>query len=231
MFLFWRSKLTLKKFKTVLKITCFVTVVVFYGLGAFFLGKQSQGSVFSLVKGARTQLNVEGQIDRPQPYSDTQSSAVIGSYVNFCSNTAYSFQLSYPKDWFTTYNDKYQECTFFAPFSFVVPSYVEHDIVPIRVLPIEPTQWQTTVKLYENPNDYQNVLTSKNTEINGKPVEIIDSIATGNGFVPMGFIKKSYLIFDANVPLIIYYQQQNANEDTGSMEKVLNDIVNSLKYF
>jgi hypothetical protein len=223
--------LTLKKFKIVLKTTCFVIVVVFYGLGAFFLGKHSQESVSALVKGVRTQLNVERQIDRPQPYSDTQSGAVIGSYVNLCSNTAYSFQLSYPKDWFTTYNDKYQECTFFAPFSFVVPSYVEHDIVPIHVVPIEPSQWQSTVKLYENPNDYQNVLTAKNTEINGKSVEIIDSIATGNGFVPMGFVKKSYLVFDGKVPLIIYYQQQNTGEDINSMEKILNDIVISLKYF
>jgi len=223
--------LTLKKFKTVLKTTSAIVLVVFYGLGAFFLGKHSQESVSSLVKGVRTELNIEGQIDRPQPYSDTQSGAVIASYVNLCSNTAYSFQLSYPKDWFTTYNDKYQECTFFAPFSFVVPSYVEHDIVPIHVVPVEPGQWQETLKLYENPNDYQNVLTAKNTEINGKVVEIIDSIATGNGFVPKGFVKKSYLVFDGELPLIIYYQQQTADEDTRTMEKVLNDIVVSLKYF
>ena len=223
--------MTLKKFKTVLKTTSAIVLVVFYGLGAFFLGKHSQESVSSLVKGVRTELNIEGQIDRPQPYSDTQSGAVIASYVNLCSNTAYSFQLSYPKDWFTTYNDKYQECTFFAPFSFVVPSYVEHDIVPIHVVPVEPGQWQETLKLYENPNDYQNVLTAKNTEINGKVVEIIDSIATGNGFVPKGFVKKSYLVFDGELPLIIYYQQQTADEDTQTMEKVLNDIAVSLKYF
>lgn len=223
--------MTLKKFKIVFKTGSFVILVVFYGLGAFLLGKHSQESVSSLVKGVRTQLSVEGQIDRPQPYSDTQSGAVIASYVNLCSNTAYSFQLSYPKDWFTTYNDKYQECTFFAPFSFVVPSYVEHDIVPIHVVPVEPNQWQETVKLYGNPNDYQNVLTAKNTEINGKVVEIIDAIATGNGFVPKGFVKKSYLVFDGELPLIIYYQQQAADEDTQTMEKVLNDIVVSLKYF
>lgn len=205
--------------------------MVFYGLGAFFWGKHSSNSISDLVKGVRTQSNIDGKIERPQPYLDTQSGAVIASYVNFCSNTAYSFQLSYPKDWFTTYNDKYQECTFFAPFSFVVPSYVEHDIVPIHVVAVAPSEWQSTVKLYENPNDYQNVLTSKNIEINGKSVEVIDSASTGNGFVPMGFTKKSYLIFDAQVPLAIYYQQMNANEDTNSMEKVLNDIVISLKYF
>lgn len=213
-----------------MKFAALTSVIVFYGLAAFLAGKYSAGGNISSVKGVRTESNAD-QIDKPQPFSDVQSGSVIASTVNFCSNTVYSFQLSYPSDWFTTYNNKYQECTFFAPFSFVVPGYPEHDIVPINVVPIAPSDWQTTVKLYENPNDYQNVSSTKNIEINGRSVEIIDSTSTGNGFVPIGLVKRSYLVFDGRVPLVIYYQQLSSQEDVIGTEKILNDVVSSLKYF
>ena len=195
------------------------------------LGKYSSAKNVPLVKGVRTEIDSGNQIEKPQPYTDTQSGSVIPSSVNFCSNTTYSFQISYPKDWFTTYNNKYQECTFFAPFSFVVPGYLEHDIVPISVVPVASADWQATVKLYENPNDYQNVLTTKNLEINGRSTEIIDTTSTGNGFVPLGLVKRSYLIFDGRMPLVIYYQQLNPNEDVTGAEKVLEEMISSLKYF
>ncbi len=222
--------MTLKKFKTALKSSVVIGVVVFYGLAAFIVGRYTSSKTPEQVKGVRTESTGD-QIEKPQPYTDIQSGSVIASSVNFCSNTVYSFQLAYPKDWFTTYNNKYQECTFFAPFSFVVPGYLEHDIVPITVVPVAPADWQTTVKLYENPNDYQNVTSTKNVEINGRSTEIIDSTSTGNGFVPLGLVKKSYLIFDGRMPLVIYYQQLNSNEDVLRTEKVLEETVSSLKYF
>ena len=223
--------MTLINFKKRLKITVLFTVLMTYGLSAFALGKVSVHTAPQLVKGISAQSQPESQLERPQPYADVQSAQVIASYVKLCSNTAYSYSVSYPKDWFTTYNDKYQECIYFAPYSFVVPLYVEHDIVPIHIEPVPPEEWQSLVKLYENPNDFQNVVSSKNTEINGRAVKEIDSIATGNGFVTRGFVKKSYLIFDSQTPLLIYYQQLSAAEDIAGMENVLKDIVQSLKYF
>ena len=157
--------MTLKKLKIVLKVGAVSFVVFIYGLASFALGRSLPKNISEQIKEARTQSSLRSQIEEPQPYSDTQSSQVIASYVKLCSNTAFSFQLSYPKDWFTTYNDKQDQCTYFAPYSFVVPPYIEHDIAPIHVETVSADEWQTTVKLYENPNDFQNVISSKNVDL------------------------------------------------------------------
>jgi len=223
--------LTLRGFKNFLKLTLISGVIALYGLAAFAVGKFTAAKNLPEVKGARTESSDSAKIEKPQPYTDIQSGLIIASSVNLCSNIAYSFQISYPKDWFTTYNNKYQECTYFAPYSFVVPNYPEYDIVPITVIPVTPQDWAATVKLYENPNDYQNVLSAKTIEINGRSTEIIDSTSTGSGFIPLGFAKKTYLIFDGRIPLVMYYQQLNAKEDVEQAEKVLEEMVSSLKYF
>ena len=85
--------------------------------------------------------------------------------------------------------------------------------------------------MYENPNDFQNVVTSSNIEINGKAVKKVEAVATGGGINQKGYAKVSFLVLDAITPLIFTYQQSTPNESVKDNISVLEEMVKSLKYF
>ncbi len=225
--------MTLSTFKERLKAFTVIVFLGLWGLGFFFAGKFLTGENLSKIKG--TSINESGGIEKPIespiPFSDTQTGSVISSFVKLCSNTAYGFELAYPKDWFTTYNIDPQKCTFFAPFSFIIPADTSNFLIPIRIEVINTPDWQETVKFYQNPNDFQNVISSLNLEINGRLVIKINATTTQAGFVPRGFAKISYLVFDSETPLAITYQQLNENENVEQFEKILEEMASTLKFF
>lgn len=205
-----------------------------YGLGFFLLGSTSiRQNVASLlnVRGATTKAGPIAPIDSPIPAADTQSNSIIASYVKLCSNATYGFSVSYPKDWFTTYNDDSQKCNYFAPYSFTVPADTDIQFTPIYLEVIKPEDWQGTVGYYQNPNDLQIIVTSQNIEVNGKSVQKVKAQTTGRGSTTKGFSQITFLIPDAQNPIVIIYQQQDAKEDADSSGKVLEDMARSLTYF
>lgn len=208
--------------------------MVFYGLGFYLLGstsiKQAAANLLN-VKGARVNAGPDSPLQSPIPASDVQSATIIGQSIKLCSNATYGFTVSYPTSWFTTYNTDEQKCTYFAPYSFTVPQDTDILFTPIFLQLIKPEDWPGTVKYYENPNDFQNILSVKNLEINGKDVQAVRAMATGKGTATKGFIKVTYLIPDIVNPIIAVYQQQDVKEDTNAIEKALEDIARSLKYF
>ena len=107
-------------------------------------------------------------IETSIPHADIQSGVVISSFAKLCSNTVYSYQLAYPKDWFTTFNTEPQKCSFFAPFSFVVPQNIDSPFVPVSIEVIKSEDWLQTSKFYQNPNEFQNVISVQNIQINEK---------------------------------------------------------------
>lgn len=223
--------MTLARFKKQLKISALIAFFAIYGATFYLLGKSNSITEIIKVKGASTKQVLDTPVESPVPYSDTQSAKVSSSFVKLCSNTVYGIEISYPKDWFTTYNSEEEKCTFFAPYSFVVPYETSTFLVPIKVKIINPAQWVDTVKYYENPNDYFNVNSSENLEINGKSVKKIELTSTGGGLVERGFKNTTYLIFDQRIPTIISYQQLEKDEDVKKSKEVLDEIVNSAKYF
>src|SRR3990167_3521688 len=162
---------------------------------------------------------------------ESQTGSIISSSVKLCSNTFYGFELAYPADWFTTYNTDNQKCTFFAPYSFVVPEQTDKTFVPIKIEVVKIEEWPSTVKFFENPNDFQNIISVQNIDINGKSVKKIKAISTGAGNIQQGFDKLSFLVLDPKNPLILSYQQLDKNENTSLSEGVLEDMTNNLKYF
>lgn len=207
-------------------------LLLLYG-GVFYLLGSSQSGIINFIRDnfRQNQKTVENPIERPLPYADTQSGSVISSYVKLCSNTFYGFELSYPKDWFTTYDSEDQKCTLFAPFSFVINTKADNVLIPIRIEVVSIDQWLDTVKFYENPNDFQNIQTTQNILLNDKSVKKIEAISTGFGLIPKGLKKISYLILDSETPLVIYYQQNDPAEDTKNYEKIVEEMVSSLRYF
>ena len=204
--------------------------LVIYGTVFYYLGSNFQISKILKVKGAKTQEKNKS-IEIPQPYSDTQKGEIIASSVKLCSNTVFGFQVVYPNDWFTTYNIDNQKCTFFAPYSFVVPQETDKFFVPIRIEVVKIDDWPNTVKFYENPNDFQNILSVQNAEIGGKAVKKIKASSTGTSTQKKGLEKISFLIFNSKTPLVIFYQQIEENEDVKLSAIILEEMVTSLKYF
>jgi hypothetical protein len=150
---------TLKSLQSKLKVISVVLLLGFYGVALFALGR-----ITTLPELLKVQHPKTSQIEKPvealPPYTDTQEGSVISSFVKLCSNTVYAFELSYPKDWFTTYGSEEQKCTFFAPYSFVVPQDATNFQVPVKIEVVQSPDWAETTKFYTNPNELQNVLSS-----------------------------------------------------------------------
>ena len=172
----------------------------------------------------------DDQFERPMPYTDVQSAEIISSSVKLCSNTVYNFEISYPKDWFTTYNNEPQKCTFFAPYSFIVPTLVENNFVPIKISIIKSEDWQTTIQFQQIPNETQNVIAVKNLEVNSRPIVKIETSSTSTAQTPRGFVTISYFIQNDLFPLAITYQQLDPNDDISQYQRILEDMVTTLKY-
>lgn len=214
-----------------------MSVVLFlgiYGSGFYLLGKTSikENAINLLkIKGISTQKSLQAPIESPIPATDSQSASIIASYVKLCSNATYGFEVSYPKDWFTTYNTDDQKCRYFAPYSFSVPQDTDVQFSPIYLEIIGPDAWGSTVKYYQNPNDFQNIISVQNLEFNGRLVQKIKASLTGRDEAARGFSKVSYLISDSRNPIVIVYAQQDSQENVTSAEKITEDIASSLKYF
>lgn len=226
--------MTLSSFKKHSKFSIIFLVILLYGFGAYFLG-QSESlpklEKFIKIKGVNTKSDIATPVDSPTPDEDTQTSSIIASYAKQCANTAIGFEISYPKDWFTTYDTEDLKCLYFAPYSFTVPKATDNFSTPIMVEISHPEAWGGLQKFYENPNDFQNVISVKNIEINGKAVEKIEALTTGAGLLPKNMRKISYLNFDNKAPLVITYQQTNPDEDYKEAEKIAEDMTRSLKRF
>lgn len=207
-----------------------VGLLIFYGLSLYVLGKYDPINRLFKSKVGSIQKVTNSSLEKPLPYADSQTPEVIASQVKLCANTVYGYQLVYPGDWFTTYNSDDQKCRFFAPYSFVIPSLVEDSFVPIEVEVIYSQQWENTVKFYENPNEFYNVLSSQNIEINEKSVKKIETASTGSTAIPRGFVKVTYLVYDAKTPLRISYVQLESTDNVNNYRDDLKHIVESLRY-
>lgn len=223
--------MTLANFKKSLRLTLAITFLSVYGLGFYLLGRNSDIASLLKVKGTSTMSVIETPLEFPVPFADTQTSTITGGYVKLCANTVHGFELSYPKDWFTTYNTDQEKCTFFAPYSFIVPQETVSFIVPIRLEIIKPEDWLSSVKFYENPNDFQNIISSQTVEIGAKSVKLIEATSTGQDQTPTGFTKTTYMIFDGASPIVVRYLQTQENENVEANKKVLEEIVSSIRYF
>lgn len=206
-----------------------MTTLVAYGGVAYQVGKLQKIPDILKVKGTSNQKTIDSPVNSPVPFADTQSQTITASFVRLCSNTTNGFELSYPKDWFTTYNTEDQRCLYFAPYSFVLPQDVSDFNSPIEIEVIKIEDWQTASKFYENPNDSVNIKSSENVQIANFFTKKIEALATGSGQIPQGFTKTTYLIFASENPLAITYTQQNASEDTKAAKQVLEEMVKSLK--
>lgn len=224
--------MTLSNFRFRIKIFLASFIFVFYSLGIFALGRYANFQDLLKVKGVTSQNNEEdNSFEKPLPFADVQSGEIISSHVKLCSNTVYSFEIAYPKDWFTTYNTDNQKCTLFAPFTFVIPQNPEIDFVPIKLEVIESNQWQTTVKFYTNPNEFQNIISVKNFELNGKSVQKVESTSTDTGEIAKGLLRIVYLVFDSQNPLVLSYQELDEKEDVELNKKILQEMAESFRYF
>jgi hypothetical protein len=229
--------LTLSSFKNNSKFIFIISVLIIYGGVAYVLGATGFLPKFTKfqnelkVKGTADKKAIQNPIDSPVPFSDSQSTSIESSMIKHCSNTKLGFEVVYPQDWFTTYNTDDQKCTYFAPYTFTVPQTTDNFSVPIKVEPHTPDEWPGVIKFYENPNDFQNVISTQNIEINGKAVEKITALTTGTGLAAKGLQKMTYLYLDTDLPLVFSYQQVDAKEDAGKYEKILEDMVRSVQYF
>lgn len=221
--------MTLQDLQNRIKILVVFVALGVYGLGFFALGKFTNINDLLKVKGEATSQTQDDKLEKPQPYADVQTQAVNSSFIKLCSNTSLGFEVSYPNDWFTTYNSESEKCTFFAPYSFVIPTNIEKDFVPITIQTVLPEEWESTVTFAENPNDFQNVTSAKNLEINGRPVKKVESMSTGSGLLQRGLVKVSYLVFSSVHPTVITYQQLDAGDDIAEFDKTLDEMVASLK--
>lgn len=221
--------MTLTKLKSNFKVAIIVATFSLYSLSLFLLGQKFTSP--NTEKNASDQpKEVFERIQKPLPQDNTQTAQVLSSYVKLCANTTNSFQVSYPKDWFTTYNQKEEECTYFAPYSFILPQSPDTDFTPITIKPIDKGAWEQTLKDLQNPSELFNVISSKNLEVNGRPVKYIEAESTGS-LKPKGFVRITYLIFDSNKPVEISYNQLEEKEDVANNIDVLKNIIDSFKYF
>lgn len=223
--------MTLASFKKNLKLTLAIVFLTVYGLGFYLLGKSSNIVDVLKVKGTSERNVIESPLESPVPFADTQTSTITASYVKLCANTVHGFELSYPKDWFTTYNTDQEKCNFFAPYSFIIPQETSNFVVPIRLEIIKPEDWLGSVKFYETPNDFQNITSSQTVEIDGKSVKLIEATSTGQDQTSRGYAKTTYMIFDGANPIVIHYVQTQENENVAESKKVLEEMVSSIRYF
>ena len=223
--------MSLKDFKHNLRFTVVIIFLIVYGLGFYLIGKNSSLVNKFKVKGVSSQKAQESTVDVPVPFADTQTATVTASQVKLCANTQESFQLSYPQDWFTTYNTEDEKCNFFAPYSFVVPYSTQSFQVPIKLETIDPAQWLGSVDFYQNPNDFHNFISEQNMVAGGKAVKKIELSSTGISEIPRGFVQMAYLIFDDETPIIITYQQLDEKENVVENKKIVEEMVVSLQYF
>lgn len=228
--------MTLSSFKRKSKLSAVLIFLISYAVVFFTLGnlfsysKNINFGQFLKVKGVSTKSKFAQPVNSPMPYADTQSNSVVPSYVKLCSNTKYSYQVSYPNDWFTTYNTDDQKCSFFAPYSFTVPQSTDGFSPPIKIEAVPISEWEGTVKFYENPNDFQNVISIQNIEINGNAVTKIKAQTTGTDSSAKGQTKLTFLYFNSQVPLVFTYQQ-DPKDNIANGETLLEDMVRSLQYF
>lgn len=231
--------MTLSSFKNRSKLTIAVGFLIAYGLVSYTIGLSVQTGYLTKIKDhlifnpqpSKSKSTLATPVDPLLPSSDEQSGTVIGSYVKLCANTEYSFEISYPKDWFTTYDNQKDKCTYFAPYSFTVLTDPGANIVPIKIEVVEPEKWESTVKFYENPNDFQNVISSQNIAVNGRSIQKIKAQTTGQESLERGLIKISYLVFNSRLPLVFTYQQLDQKDNVEEFDKNLEDMVSSLNYF
>ena len=202
-----------------------------YAAGFYFFGKNSPEINLSHIKGVSTKKVIRSPVETPQPAADTQTAIITSSYVKLCANTIYSFEVAYPKDWFATYGSDDQKCSYFAPYSFVIPHDTSNFTTTIRVIVVNTDEWLGVTKFYENPNDFQNIISVKNIEVNGKSVRKIEAETTGSTQGEKGLVKISYLIANSEKPVIISYQQASKDEDIAANTKILEDMVSSFRYF
>ena len=230
--------MTLTSFKNRSRLGFLILVLLLYGLSAFALGLSEKSgylgklkNILSFKNSGNNKSTLAVPINSNPPSSEGQSGSVIGSYVKLCANSVFSFEVSYPKDWFTTYTNDEGKCTYFAPFTFTLLNDPDANIVPIKVEISTPEHWEATVKFYENPNDFQQIISSQNLEINGKStLKIKARIASQEGFKG-GLIKTSYLVYNFRLPLVFTYQQFSEKENIEEFERNLEDMVRSLNYF
>lgn len=222
--------MTLLQFQSYTKIFIAITSIILYGLAAFTVGKIIAGKEAE-VKGVSLNNYQENVFEKPLPTDNIQSNEILSKSLKFCTNTTHGFEVAYPSDWFTTYNNEDEQCTLFAPYSFIVPQFTDENFVPIKLEVLSSNSWQSTINFYENPNDFYNIISSKNIEINGRLVKEIESQTTGEGNRPRGLTVVHYLSFDGEKPIRFSYYQLEENEDTSKAKIVLKEIVESLKYF
>ena len=91
--------------------------------------------------------------------------------------------------------------------------------------------WETTVKFYENPNEFENVISTQTVDVSGHLAKKIETSSTGLGSTPRGYAQLIYLIFDSKTPLQIVYKQFNPGDDVNSAKVILEDIAKSVEYF
>lgn len=226
--------MTLTNFKNNLKVAVFSVLFLLYTGTIFYIGIQTKsGAETDTNLGKKLDSNAQSTIQDPQGSALSQSARVLSSFVKLCSNTTVGFEVAYPKDWFTTYNNPNSQCMFFAPYSFVLPESTQSagEITPITITIEHVEEWENTVKLYQNPNDLYSVVDSENLQINGRSAIKVQSTTTGSGSLPRGFRRITYLIFDSNTPTILTYKQLEENADISTDEYLLEDMVSSLKFF
>lgn len=223
--------MTLHKFQKVIKGGFVLLVIAVYGAVAFSVGKVAANDTSTEVKEVKSGSNGKQIIQNPIPSTDFQSNEIMSSSVKLCSNTHYGFEISYDSNWFTTHNSEDQKCTFFAPYSFVVPEFIEGNFAPVNLEVIEPDNWLSTLQFYENPNDFYNINSSQNIEFNGRLIKKIKTTATGSGSTPRGYSAVHMLLFDGEKPIRLSYTQLEENDDINSIESKLLDMVGNIKYF
>ena len=223
--------MTLASFKNLLRNSLIVVLLILYAGVFFLLGKNTTKTSFLKALGVTTNKSIETPINSQEPYTDIQSTSITASYIKICANTAYGFEVSYPKDWFSTYNIETEKCNFFAPYSFIVPQETANFLIPISISTHKPEEWEPLEKFNENPNDFYNILSVENIQLGDRAVQKIEASSTGKGETKRGFIKTTYLVFSFEKPMVFTYTQLDEKEDIELGKRTLEDMVKSLKYF
>ena len=223
--------MTLHKFQKVTKVSLILLALAAFGAVTFSISKVTANNNIPEVKGLSDSPIDRQPLENPVPSSDFQTPQVSSSQIKSCTNTQFGFELMYDSEWFTTHNTEDQKCLFFAPYSFVVPQFIDNNFVPINLEIVAAQDWLSTIQFYENPNDFYNVISSQNIEMNGKLVKKIESKSTGEGTIPRGYFVMHLLIFDGENPIRLSYTQLDENEDVEEAKATLVEMVKNLSYF
>lgn len=224
--------LSLLKYR--LKIVSLLLVILFYGLATFSLG--SSGLIKKILDGFhQPPVSLKNRLAFPQevaiPAFDIQQGEVFAGSVKLCSNTFYGFEISYPSNYFTTHDTALNKCNYFAQYSFVIPTETDDYFVPVKVEPIRVIDWPQTLKYFENPNEFQNIVSVQTITINEKSVLKVEAKTSGADGRGKGLVKISFLVYNSRVPLVFSYQQPEDSEDTKLATKTLEEMVASLNHF